>query len=87
MDRFFSPAVLLIMVPVVFAAVGGYLAHGRGRNVLFWGAASAIFPICIMIVWFEKPLKEVEGKFRKCRGCGEWLKWRENPCKYCGADQ
>jgi recombinational DNA repair protein RecR len=40
-----------------------------------------------MIVWFEKPLREVEGHFRRCRQCGEWIKWHEDPCRYCQGSQ
>ena len=77
-------AMLLALVPLSFGVVGGVLAARRGRNWLFWGAASAVFPICIMIVWFEKPVREVEGHFRRCSHCGEWIKWAEDPCRYCG---
>lgn len=82
-----SPAVLLYLVPTAFAVTGGIIANSRGRNPLLWGIGSAIFPICIMIVWFEKPKKEVEGHFRKCCRCSEWIKWKESPCRYCGTSQ
>lgn len=78
-----SPAILLALVPLSFAVAGGKLAYNRGKNPLLWGIASAFFPICIMIVWFEKPLKEVQGQFKRCPACGEWLKWAEDPCRYC----
>ncbi|NJD91996.1 MAG: hypothetical protein FIA91_10890 [Geobacter sp.] len=80
-----SPAILLVLVPLVFGVIGGKLAYNRGRNPLVWGAGSALFPICIMIVWFEKPHKEVQGHFRRCASCGEWIKWAEDPCRYCAA--
>jgi hypothetical protein len=83
----FSPAALLILVPLAFAITGGKMAFNRGRNPLLWGLASAFFPICIMIVWFEKPRKEVKGHFRRCTSCGEWIKWLESPCRYCRTDQ
>ena len=81
----FSPAMLLVLVPLAFAVIGGKMAYNRGRNPFIWGLGSAVFPICIMIVWFEKPLKEVEGQFRRCPKCGEWIKWAEEPCRYCAA--
>jgi predicted nucleic acid-binding Zn ribbon protein len=87
MEKGLNPAYFLLLVPAIFGAAGGILAANRGRNpllVLFWAVASALFPICIMIVYFKKPLREVEGKFRHCRTCGEWLPWKENPCRYCG---
>jgi len=83
----FSPAALLILIPLAFAIAGGWFAYSRGRNPLLWGFFSAFFPICIMIVWFEKPRKEVKGHFRRCKSCGEWIKWLENPCRYCNSEQ
>jgi hypothetical protein len=83
----FSPAALVILVPVVFGIIGGRLAYQRGRNPVVWGVGAAAFPICILIVWFEKPLKEVKGHFKRCRSCGEWIKWSENPCRYCSSEQ
>jgi hypothetical protein len=82
-----DPALLVYLVPIVFAVTGGVMAANRGRNFLFWGVCSAFFPICIMIVWFEKPIKELKGHFRKCCSCGEWIKWKEISCRYCGTTQ
>jgi len=87
MADIFSPAIFLYLVPGAFAAIGGVLAYNRGRNPFLWAIGSALFPICIMIVWFEKPKKEVAGHFRKCCRCSEWIKWKENPCRYCGTLQ
>ena len=83
----FSPAVLLIIVPALFAGIGGYFAYARGKNPVLWGVLSAVFPVCVLIVWFEKPKKEVKGHFRKCGGCGEWIKWEESPCRYCSSEK
>lgn len=87
MAEILSPALFIYLVPLAFALTGGYMAYARGRNPLLWGVASALFPICVMIVWFEKPKREVKGYFRKCGACDEWIKWRESPCRYCGAEQ
>ena len=87
MADIFSPIILLYLVPAAFAATGGVMAHNRGRNPVLWGLCSAVFPICIMIVWFEKPKKEVKGHFRRCSSCCEWIKWAEDPCRYCGTSQ
>lgn len=82
-----KPAMLVFLVPVIFGIIGGVLAANRGRNFVLWGILSVLFPIFILIVWFEKPVKEVEGKFKKCVECGEWIKWRDESCKYCQASQ
>jgi hypothetical protein len=67
------------------AAAGGRLARNRGRNILFWSGLSALFPIFIMIVYFEKPLKEVPGGFKRCPACREFNPWQATNCKYCAA--
>jgi len=87
MADIFSPVLFIYLVPVAFGATGGVMAYNRGRNPVFWGLCSAAFPICIMIVWFEKPKKEVKGHFRRCCSCSEWIKWKESPCRYCDTPQ
>lgn len=83
----FTPAILLILVPLAFAVTGGYFAFARGKNPVLWGVLSAVFPLFIMITWFEKPKKAVKGHFKQCQSCDEWIKWAETPCHYCGAEQ
>jgi hypothetical protein len=87
MADIFSPVVFLYLVPSAFAVTGGVMAYSRGRNPFLWALGSALLPICIMIVWFEKPKKEVAGHFRKCSHCSEWIKWKESQCRYCGTLQ
>lgn len=87
MEGIAVPAVLVFLVPVAFGIVGGVMAANRGRSVVLWGILSMVFPICLLIVWYEKPVKEVPGKFRRCTVCGQWLRWREPVCRYCQAPQ
>jgi len=82
-----KPAMLIFLVPIIFGIVGGVMAANRGRNFVFWALLSALFPIFVLVVWIEKPLKEVEGHFKRCSNCGEWIKWLENPCRYCRTEQ
>lgn len=82
-----SPAIFLYLVPIAFAVTGGVMAYNRGRNPVLWGLGAALFPICILIVWFEKPKKEVAGHFRRCGSCDEWINWKESLCRYCGTPQ
>ena len=74
---------MIIAVPASIAAIGGRLAYGRGINWLLWGFLCGLFPVCLLVVWFTKPREEVKGFFRKCGVCGEWIKWHEEPCRYC----
>lgn len=69
-------------VPGVF---GAWLARTRGKNPLVWGLLSAPFPFCIFILWFQKPISEVPGYFRKCLTCGAVYPWKLDSCTYCGA--
>jgi hypothetical protein len=74
---------LLLLFVVPPAIAGGWLARNRGRNIPLWAALSAIFPIFLMVIYFEKPLREVPGGFRRCPGCGEFVPWKSASCKYC----
>lgn len=67
------------------AVAGVVLARSRGKNPLLWGCASAFFPFCVCILWFQKPDQEVPGHFRKCPACGEVYRWKLTACAYCGA--
>lgn len=66
--------------------LGGWFAHTRGKNRLFWAVVSALFPFCAFILWFQKPDHEIPGYFRKCKKCGGVYKWKQKNCLYCGAE-
>lgn len=74
---------ILALIILLLAAAGGRLARNRGRNILVWGVLSALFPIFIMVIYFEKPLKEVPGGFRRCPACREFNPWKAEHCRYC----
>ena len=76
---------VLALLLLLQGGAGGKLARDRGRSILWWGVLSALFPIFIMVIYFEKPLKEVPGGFRLCPACGEFNPWRQGHCTYCGA--
>ncbi len=78
-----SPELYLILVMAVPALIGGRMAFGRGLLWPVWGIACGIFPVIILVIWLKKPVKEVKGFFRRCPDCGEWIKWREEPCRHC----
>jgi hypothetical protein len=74
---------LIMLVPAIF---GGILARNRGRNIAVWALLSAIFPIFLMVVYFEKPLRDVPGGFKRCPSCNEYNPWKATHCKYCSAE-
>ena len=86
MPDFIQPGyALLLLVMLVPAVAGGILARNRGRNILVWGILCALFPIFLMVVYFEKPRREVAGGFRRCTACNEFIPWKASECKYCNA--
>lgn len=64
---------------------GAVMARRREKNVLLWGVASALFPFCVFILWFQRPDHEIPGAFRQCRSCGQIYPWKLVACRYCGA--
>lgn len=38
------------------------VAANRGRNVIAWSLLCALFPPLLVVIYFSKPLCEVEGK-------------------------
>ena len=86
MSEYIQPGyAILLLVLLIPATGGGILARNRGRNIIVCGALCAIFPIFLMVVYFEKPLREVEGGFKRCTACNEFIPWKAAECKYCNA--
>ncbi len=83
MNGAIKPEMFVLVVFLIPVIAGGILAANRARNILGWGILCGIFPIFLMVLYFKKPLREVEGRFRLCPKCGEFYKWREPSCKYC----
>ena len=87
MQDVIKPEYAILLIMTLPAVLGAILARNRGRNVLFWAVLSALFPIFLMVVYFEKPLREVPGGFKHCISCGQFIKWKAGICKYCNAAQ
>jgi len=87
MVDYIHPVLFLFLIVLVPGVVGGCLAANRGRNVIGWCLLSALFPIFLLVIYFHKPLREVEGKFKQCSNCKEFIKWHEPVCKYCRSEQ
>jgi hypothetical protein len=63
--------------------IGFKLALSRGKNPLLWGLL-CLFPFFLVVLYFEKPTREIQWHFRKCKQCGETFPWKNGACKYCG---
>ncbi|KAF0215909.1 MAG: hypothetical protein FD174_3919 [Geobacteraceae bacterium] len=87
MADYVKPQFFVFLIVLIPGILGGWLAANRGRNIAGWCILCAFFPIFLMVIYFHKPLKEVEGKFKRCSSCHEFIKWREDICKYCNAAQ
>lgn len=87
MSGYVKPEFVVFLIMMVPGVIGGVLAYKRGRSVIGWCAICALFPVFLLVIWFNKPLKEVPGGFRLCPGCREYIKWKDATCKYCGAEQ
>lgn len=68
---------------VLPGVIGGWIAHGKGRNPLIWFLLNGIFPPTLMITLFQSPLRPVDGHYRQCPKCREYSKWRESVCRFC----
>ncbi len=86
MSGYVKPEYVVLLIMMVPGVIGGWLAANRARNVIGWCVLCALFPVFLLVVYFNKPLREVPGRFRQCPTCREFLKWRDATCKYCGSD-
>ena len=88
MQDYVKPVFFVLMfVSLVPAVSGGVMAANRGRMVAVWSLLCALLPPLLLLLYFARPLCEVEGKYRRCPGCSELIKWRDPVCKYCHAAQ
>lgn len=87
MSGYVKPVFLLFLIVLVAGVIGGCMAANRGRKVVVWCLLCALFPPLLLLIYFAKPLREVEGKFRRCSNCRELITWHEPVCKYCQSEQ
>lgn len=87
MPGYVKPAFFLFIVVIAAGIAGGFMAADRGRKVAVWSLACALMPPLLLYLYFAKPLCEVEGMFRKCKKCGELIKWHASECKCCKSGQ
>lgn len=87
MQDYVKPVFLLLVIVLAAGAVGGVMAANRGRMVAAWSILCALLPPLLLLIYFFRPLREVEGKFRRCSHCGGLIKWHERVCTYCRSTQ
>ncbi|MDD2732435.1 MAG: hypothetical protein PHF56_00725 [Desulfuromonadaceae bacterium] len=86
MYDYVKPALIFFLVIIAAGIAGGFLAADRGRRVVGWCLLCALFPPLLLLLYFARPLREVEGMFRKCLKCGGLIKWRSTVCKFCKSE-
>lgn len=86
MSGYVTPAFFLFLVVLAAGVAGGFMAADRGRRVAVWCLLCALLPPLLLILYFARPLCEVEGIFRKCLKCGELIRWHAPVCKYCKSE-
>jgi len=66
--------------------IGGWVARTKGRNPFLWFIVSGCLPPTLMIVFFQAPVRAVQGHYHQCSKCREYSKWRESVCRFCQTD-
>jgi hypothetical protein len=87
MSDYVKPAFFLLLVVFAAGMTGGFMAADRGRRVAAWCLLCALLPPLLLLLYFARPLREVEGIFKKCKKCGELIRWHSPVCKYCKSGQ
>lgn len=67
-----------LIIAVVAAAIGGYLAHEGGRGVAGWALGCFLLPVAVFVLIFLPATGAV------CPACAENVKAAARVCKHCG---
>lgn len=87
MPGYVKPVFFLFLIIIAAGMTGGIMAADRERKVPAWCLLCALLPPFLLFLYFARPLREIEGMFRKCSKCGELIKWHAPVCKYCNTEQ
>jgi len=72
-----------LIIQILAAALGAYLAGRKGRNSLAWGLAAFIFPPLAIIPAILPPIVRVED-IRRCPQCSAPMLKGTEKCPRCG---
>jgi hypothetical protein len=75
----------LIVLYVAAGMLGGWVARQKGRNPVFWGLLTAIFPLFLVAIVFL-PARLAPGRTRRCPHCGALTGTDSPACERCGRD-
>lgn len=71
-----------IVINLIAAAVGAYVAGKKGRNWAVWGILCFIFPLTLVIVLFL-PSVLSRGVTKQCPECGRIIPHNAMTCDFC----
>jgi hypothetical protein len=71
-----------IIIQLIAAAVGAYVAGKKGRNWAVWGILCFFFPFMLVIVVFL-PSVLSQGVTKQCPECGRIISHDAVTCDYC----
>lgn len=83
MSGYVKPEMIIFLIVVASGICGGWMAANRCRNLIGWCLICALLPVFLLVIYFSRPLCQVEGKFRLCPKCREYIRWNETVCRYC----
>jgi len=75
--------ILVLVVALLLGIVGAWLAEDKGRSRLGWFVLCTICPLFIIPIALLGPKEQIEGVFKQCPSCKEFIKWETKVCKHC----
>lgn len=71
-----------LIIQLVAAAAGAYVAERRGRNWIIWGIICFLVPLAFIVLLFL-PRVLAEGATKQCPECGRVIRHDATICEYC----
>ncbi len=71
-----------LVIQLIAAAAGAYLASRKGRNWIIWGIACFIVPLAFVVLLFL-PRALAQGVTKQCPECGRVIPQDAARCEYC----
>jgi hypothetical protein len=72
----------LLIISIAAGVVAAMVANQKGRNWLFWGGISALFPFMLIVLLLLPPAL-ASGLTKKCSYCAEIIRHEATVCKHC----
>jgi RNA polymerase subunit RPABC4/transcription elongation factor Spt4 len=72
----------ILLLRVIAGVIGGYVAQGKGRNMLLWGLACALMPLVVLVVLLVPPVL-TRGQTKRCPHCSRIIPAGDTVCRYC----